>query len=118
MPNDYRRALGLIVQWHRAGLLLKHFSQLPIQKAIIMSTKVARPVSDDVFSTGTTGVGGGVLRAHTRIGIIDIFGRQINRRVSLGTDWNISLETAQNLVQAARVNNPDIEVSADFRINL
>jgi len=80
-----------------------------------MTTKVARSVSPvSGYSLGDAGH----LRTHTRVHAVDIFGRSITRRVSLGTDWNTTLETARETVQKVRENNPGIEINADYRIAL
>lgn len=80
-----------------------------------MADKVARrvyPVSD--YSLGDAGQ----MRASTRVSAVDIFGRSITRRVSLGTDWNTSLDTARDTVQKVRENNPGIEINAEYRVSL
>ena len=59
----------------------------------------------------------GVLRAYTRVNVTNIFGQHVSKRVSLGTDWNTTLETARDLVKKARESN-SVEIQAEYRINL
>ena len=60
----------------------------------------------------------GVLRACTFVKIKDIFGNTAMRRISLGTAYSMSLETARGIVDKARESNPDTPIHADYRITL
>ena len=59
----------------------------------------------------------GMLKAYTRINVTDIFGRQVSRRVSLGTEFCIELQAARDMVEVARRNN-SVDIQAEYRINL
>lgn len=59
----------------------------------------------------------GVLRVYTRVNVVNIFGRDVSKRVSLGTDWNITLDTAREMVNQARAAN-SADIQAEFRVNL
>lgn len=80
-----------------------------------MSNKVAR---EDYFEHLQSNGSPGQLRTSTRVSVVDIFGRSITRKVSLGSDYNTSLGTAKDTVQKVRENNPGIEITAEYRVSL
>ena len=59
----------------------------------------------------------GVLRAWVYVEVTDINGCLMRKRVSLGNDYNTTLETARETVERVRRSNEQM-VSADFRVNL
>lgn len=60
----------------------------------------------------------GDLRAFTRVPMVDIFGREVFRRVNIGTAYSETLETARNMVRSAREANKDFHVEARFTVDL
>lgn len=60
----------------------------------------------------------GMLRAYTYVFVTDINGNTLRKRVSLGNDYNSSLEAAREVMQRTRANNKDTEVCGDFKISL
>jgi hypothetical protein len=59
----------------------------------------------------------GILRAWIYVEVTDINGCVNRKRVSLGNDYNTTLETARDTVERVRRSNQQM-VSADFRVNL
>jgi len=60
----------------------------------------------------------GILRAWVYIWITDINGLKTRKRVSLGNDYNTTLDNARNTASNVRESNGGMEIMADFRINL
>lgn len=60
----------------------------------------------------------GILRAWVYVWVTDIYGCKTRKRVSLGNDYNTTLDNAREIADKAREHNQDIEVMADFRVNL
>lgn len=81
-----------------------------------MATEVnycAEPVMRDYPSTPN-----GVLSVGTYFMAVDVLGRSVRRRVSLGRVWGTDLESAKSMAVAVRNNNPEIDVRVNFSMEL
>ena len=85
---------------------------------LISSVSQPKKVAKPTKKVATERNKDGYLKAHTLVHVTDIFGNDIARRVSLGTDWNTTLESARERINTAREKNPSIQIQAEFRINL
>lgn len=56
----------------------------------------------------------GYLTAYTWIEVTDIFGKTRMRKVSLGRDYNVPLDTARVLMEKARAAQPELHINAQF----
>lgn len=60
----------------------------------------------------------GVLRAVTRVYLTDIFGKHVSRRISIGIMHSVNLVEARDHVAYARKSNPDMDIRAEFKVEL
>lgn len=60
----------------------------------------------------------GILRANIRVPIVDLNGHDTTRRVSLGVDYQTTMEEAREKVAAAREANREMGMRIDARFTI
>lgn len=60
----------------------------------------------------------GFVNAWIYTSVVDLNGNKRQRRINIGREYMVSLETAKEMVENARVNNQPAEVCAEFKIAL
>jgi hypothetical protein len=60
----------------------------------------------------------GYLRAVTQIEVVDIWGHEVVRSVTIGRAHGVHLLEAQEMIEKARVRNPGRDIRAEFKISL
>lgn len=60
----------------------------------------------------------GTVRASVRVPVVDLFGREVMRSVSIGVSHCETLESAQRMVASAREANSSLHIAARFTVDL
>jgi hypothetical protein len=92
---------------------------VPGRDAAILHSWVGNSAASDLKGSRMYSDTLGCLRAYKMITVTDIFGKTRMRKVSLGTEYSVKLDTAKEMVKVAR--NADSEpdsIGAVFSIGL
>ena len=97
-------------------VILKTLFSTGLERAPVMRNY--NPDIDSAVTAQNVGNTHGTMRAWVYVYVTDITGRSIRKRVSLGNDYNSTLESARDTMQRARAGNRELSVNGDFRISI